>query len=155
MWSNEVLLVIVEEAHCSARRGNVNGMDYSRQPVEGFITQSNWDIYCLCMSPGGVPSLYSPVQTCIRTHTNTKAQSVHLRLWTYMFFCEGGWHCKYFLDPQENAITIGEYSIRNIKASVAGCMFTGLVGWFVSVIKQKIAEQISTKLRWRMGLCPE
>lgn len=68
MGSNEVLLVIVEEAHCSAQRGNINGMDYSREPVERFITQSNWDIYCLCMSPVGVLSLYSDIQTCIHTH---------------------------------------------------------------------------------------
>lgn len=47
MGSNEVLLVILEGAHCSAQGGNINGMDYSRQPVERFITQSNGDIYCL------------------------------------------------------------------------------------------------------------
>lgn len=71
MGSNEVLLVIVEEAHCWAQRGNVNGMDYSRQPVERFITQSNWDIYRLYISPVGVLSLYSAVQIWIYTHTDT------------------------------------------------------------------------------------
>lgn len=49
--SNEVLLVIVEEAHCLAQRGNINGMDCSWQPFERFITQSNRDKYCLYMVP--------------------------------------------------------------------------------------------------------
>ena len=47
MGSNEVLLVIVEKAHCWSQRGNISGMGYSRQPVERFITQSNWDILSL------------------------------------------------------------------------------------------------------------
>lgn len=51
MGSNEVLLVILEEAHCLAQAGNINGMDYSRQPVERFITQSNRDIYIVCRTP--------------------------------------------------------------------------------------------------------
>lgn len=37
------------------------------------------------MSPGGVPPLYSPVQTCIHTHTQTLKHRVYTKGYEHMF----------------------------------------------------------------------
>jgi len=69
MRSNEVLLVIAEEVHCSAWSENINGMDYSRQAVERFITQSNWNILSAHVSCWCAISVSAYTRTHIHTHT--------------------------------------------------------------------------------------